>query len=171
LICLCMMRPSLDIPNVSPSVQCNRADLSCSSGVVSLALVGRALLGPVDFVLLVSFKALPKGPKAISLVCKIRGLHDAHRTQICRVTFAWHMRQILAGCAAHPRIRRKCCAPLPREERSTTDVTFGPLCTLYQVGGWVIVASLALQSGHRCRNVAPVGCHTCCPPCSWCYCC
>jgi hypothetical protein len=45
-----------------------------------------------------------------------------------RVTFSWHMRQIHAGCASHPRIRRKCCAHLPREERATRDVTFGPLC-------------------------------------------
>jgi hypothetical protein len=31
------------------------------------------------------------------------------------------MRQIYAGCASHPRIRRKCCAHLPREERATRD--------------------------------------------------
>jgi hypothetical protein len=29
---------------------------------------------------------------------------------------------------SHPRIRRKCCAHLPREERATRDVTFEPLC-------------------------------------------
>jgi hypothetical protein len=45
-------------------------------------------------------------------------------TQILRVTFAWHMRQIQAGWASHPRIRRKCCAHLPR---ATRDVTFWPL--------------------------------------------
>jgi hypothetical protein len=37
------------------------------------------------------------------------------------------MRQIHAGCASHPRIRRLCCAHLPRVERATRDVTFGPL--------------------------------------------
>jgi hypothetical protein len=29
----------------------------------------------------------------------VRGLHDAHRTRILRVTLAWHMRQIHVGCA------------------------------------------------------------------------
>jgi hypothetical protein len=38
------------------------------------------------------------------------------------------MRQIHAGCASHPGMRRECCAPLPREERATRDGTFGPLC-------------------------------------------
>jgi hypothetical protein len=33
------------------------------------------------------------------------------------------IRQIHAGCASHPRIRRKCCEHLPR---ATRDVTFGP---------------------------------------------
>jgi hypothetical protein len=54
--------------------------------------------------------------------------YDAHRTRILRVTFAWHMRQIHAGCALHPRIRSKCCAHLPR---ATRDVTFRPLCILH----------------------------------------
>jgi hypothetical protein len=58
----------------------------------------------------------------------VRGLHDSHHTRILRVTFAWHMRQIHAGCASHPRIRRNCCSHLPHEERATRDVTFGPLC-------------------------------------------
>jgi hypothetical protein len=55
----------------------------------------------------------------------VGGLHDAHRTRILRVIFAWHMRQIHAGCVSHPRIGRKCCAHLPR---ATRDVTFGLLC-------------------------------------------
>jgi hypothetical protein len=46
-----------------------------------------------------------------------------------RVTY---LRQIHAGCAAHPRIRRKCCAHLPREERAR-GVTFGPICTLHAI--------------------------------------
>jgi hypothetical protein len=57
----------------------------------------------------------------------IRGLHDAHRTQILRVTFAWHCR-IPAGCASHLQIRGKCCVYLPREERATRDAAFGPFC-------------------------------------------
>jgi hypothetical protein len=67
-------------------------------------------------------------------ICMIRGLHwyDAHRTQILRVAFAWHMRQIHAECASHPRIRRKCCAHLPR---ATRDVTFGPLCNIGTLPG------------------------------------
>jgi hypothetical protein len=62
----------------------------------------------------------------------IRGLHDAHSTQILRVTFAWHMRQIHAGCASHPRIRRKCCVHqscrAPRAQQCM--FTFWLLCTL-----------------------------------------
>jgi hypothetical protein len=61
----------------------------------------------------------------------IRGRHDAHRTHSLRVTFAWRMRQIHAGCASHPRIRHRCCAHLPREECASRDVNFGPLCRSY----------------------------------------
>jgi hypothetical protein len=46
------------------------------------------------------------------------------RQSVTAVTFAWHMRQIHAGCASHPRIRCKCCAHLPREERATRDATW-----------------------------------------------
>jgi hypothetical protein len=61
------------------------------------------------------------------------GLRDAHPTRILRATFAWHMRQIHAQDsrrmhASHPRIRRKCCAHLPREERATRDVNILALC-------------------------------------------
>jgi hypothetical protein len=52
-------------------------------------------------------------------ISMIRGLHDAHRTQIVRDICA----RFTPG-ASHPRIRRKCCAHLPHEERATRDVTF-----------------------------------------------
>jgi hypothetical protein len=56
-------------------------------------------------------------------------IHDAHRTQFLRVTFAWHMRQIHVGYASHQRIRRhKLRDDLPREERATKTVTFTNAC-------------------------------------------
>jgi hypothetical protein len=45
---------------------------------------------------------------------------------IC-VTYAPDYRRMRAS---HPRMRRKCCAHLPREECATSNVTFGPLCML-----------------------------------------
>jgi hypothetical protein len=65
-----------------------------------------------------------RGRKVTSLVARSsrgRCAHHLHDTQISRVTFAWHMRQIHAGCAPHPWIRRKCCVHLPR----VRDVNFG----------------------------------------------
>jgi hypothetical protein len=57
---------------------------------------------------------IQRGPKVTSLVARFL-FHDTrvdtHRARILRVTFAWHMRQIHSGCASHPQIRRKCCAP------------------------------------------------------------
>jgi hypothetical protein len=50
--------------------------------------------------------------------------HITGGEELAHVTY---MRQIHAGCASHPRIRRKCCAHQPR---ATRDVTFGPLCNL-----------------------------------------
>jgi hypothetical protein len=62
-----------------------------------------------------------RSPKVTSLVarniCMIRGLHDAHRTQI----LCSH------NICVTPRIRRKCCAHMPH---ATRDVTLGPLCAL-----------------------------------------
>jgi hypothetical protein len=88
-----------------------------------------------DMVAILCDVMLQRGPKITYLVLArqvratfgmIHELHDAHRTQILRVTFAIHnMRQIHAGCASHLRIRRNCCVHL----RVTRDVTFGPLCS------------------------------------------
>jgi hypothetical protein len=54
-------------------------------------------------------------------------MYAGYMTHIVREFCASHlrdMRQIQAGCASHPLIRRNCCAHLPREERATRDVTF-----------------------------------------------
>jgi hypothetical protein len=56
-------------------------------------------------------------------ICMIRGLHDAHRTRILRITFAWHMRK-------HSRR------------------TVGPLCTC--IFGWVKDLDCAWCQGIIC---------------------
>jgi hypothetical protein len=73
-----------------------------------------------------------RGPKGTSLVarslCGRRGAQHLYDTcATWRTSYANFAHdicvtcQIHAGCASHPRIQRKCCAHLPREQRATRD--------------------------------------------------
>jgi hypothetical protein len=80
------------------------------------------------------------GPKVTSFVARgrcaqhlpdVRALHDAHRTRILRVTFAWHMRDsrhIHAGCARHIResdanVARTCRTRSAQQEMLLLDLS------------------------------------------------
>jgi hypothetical protein len=73
-----------------------------------------------------------RGPKVTPLVARqmratfawLRGcdVNLAHMSRKC------YTRKFRVRCAS-ARVSCKCCAHLPREERATRDVTFGPLCT------------------------------------------
>jgi hypothetical protein len=54
-------------------------------------VISPSACGDITFLRATKFHiALEKGPYLLN----VRGLHNAHRTQISRVTYAWHMRQI-----------------------------------------------------------------------------
>jgi hypothetical protein len=107
----------------------------------------------VVFMKVIVLRIQPEGSKS-NIPCCAQHFHDTRATctQILRVTFPWHMRQIHAVCPSHPRIRRKCCAHLPREKRATRDVNFGPFCISLEILGnldrriWQIFWSLGFPS-------------------------
>jgi hypothetical protein len=76
-----------------------------------------------------------RGPKVTFLVARSArpAIHDAHRI-FCAANCAWHYAPDSRRMSASPpRIRRKCCVNLPREEHLTKehltrDVIFGPIC-------------------------------------------
>jgi hypothetical protein len=82
---------------------------------------------------------IQRGPKVTSLVARqVRATFAWCTRATWRTSYANFARNICVTYApdsrrmraSHPRIRRKCCAHLLREERATRDVTFGPFCTM-----------------------------------------
>jgi hypothetical protein len=63
---------------------------------------------------------------------RIRRESGAYITQMLRAKLAYMYMYIVRFVSCSPHTSCKCCAHLPREERATRDVTFGPLCTCTQ---------------------------------------